>query len=297
MEINNIMVAGSGVLGSQIAFQSAVHGFGVHVYDINEVAIEAAKERFDVLKERYKADLGLTDEVLNEAYNRIVFFTSIEEAVGEVQLVIEAVPELLDIKQKFYEELSEKASDEIIFASNSSTLIPSQIKQFVKKPERYVHLHFANEIWKFNIAEIMKHEGTEEFVFDRTIEFAKEIGMVPIPIYKEQPGYVLNSLLVPFLNSAQYMVVNGVADPHTIDKTWMISTGAPMGPFAILDIVGINTPYNLSKAAAVAGDKEAEKIAAFLKENFIDKNKLGVQSGAGFYTYPNPAYKEADFLK
>lgn len=297
MEINNIMVAGSGVLGSQIVFQSAVHGFGVHVYDINEEAIEAAKERLNVLKERYKADLGLTDEVLDEAYNRIVFFTSIEEAVDNVQLVIEAVPELLDIKHDFYAELSEKASDDVIFASNSSTFIPSQIKSFVKNPGRYLHLHFANEIWKFNIAEIMKHEGTEEKVFDRTIEFAKEIGMIPIPIYKEQPGYVLNSLLVPFLNSAEYLVVNGIADPHTIDKTWMISTGAPSGPFAILDIIGINTPYNLAKTKAAAGDEQGKKVAKYLKENFIDKNKLGVQSGAGFYTYPNPAYKEEDFLK
>lgn len=297
MKIKKVMVAGSGVLGSQIAFQTAFKGFEVNVYDVNDEAIEGAKGRFNILKVRYMEDLGVGQKDVDAAYNRLSFHTTIEDSSEGVDMVIEAIPELLEVKQKFYKELSKYVGDGVILASNSSTMMPSQIRDYVKNPERFLHLHFANEIWKFNVGEVMGHDGTEEKIFKRTVEFAEEIGMVPIPVHKEQSGYVLNTLLVPFLNAAQYLVVNGIAEPHTVDKTWMISTGAPIGPFALLDIIGINTPYNLSKVNAEAGDEEAAKVAKYLKEEFLDKGRMGAQSGKGFYDYPNPKYLDPDFLK
>src|SRR5690606_14148381 len=159
------------------------------------------------------------------AYNRISLHTDLAKAVANADLVIEAVPEVLDIKQAFYKELSKVAREETIFASNSSTMIPSQLVSFTGRPEKYLHLHFANEIWKLNIAEIMKHDGTATKVFEEVIEFAKAIGMVPIPLHKEQPGYVLNTLLVPHIKASIQLVVDEVADPEAVDKTWMISTG------------------------------------------------------------------------
>jgi 3-hydroxybutyryl-CoA dehydrogenase len=122
--------------------------------------------------------------------------------------------------------------------------------------------------------------------------------MVPIPVHKEQPGYILNSLLVPFLTAATNLFVKDVADVESVDKTWMIATGAPIGPFGTLDVIGINTVYNVNKTAAEkTGDPLRAKAAQYLKENFIDKNRLGVSTGQGFYSYPNPAYKEPDFLE
>src|SRR5699024_5234707 len=143
----------------------------------------------------------------------------------------------------------------------------------------------------------MTRPGTDTRVFDEVIQFAKDIGMVALPLHKEQPGYILNSLLVPLLDAAELLLTKGVADVETIDKTWMIATGAPKGPFAILDVVGIRTPYNLALARANAGDEVAGKIAKYLKTNYLDKGKLGIESGEGFYQYPNPAYVEKDFLK
>ncbi len=143
----------------------------------------------------------------------------------------------------------------------------------------------------------MGHSGTDPKVFEDVIEFAKAIGMVALPLHKEQPGYILNSLLVPLLDAAQELLVKGVAAPETIDKTWMIATGAPKGPFAILDVVGINTPYNLSLAKAKAGDKGAAEIAEYLKTEFLDKGRLGKQNRKGFYDYPNPKFEDPDFLK
>jgi 3-hydroxyacyl-CoA dehydrogenase len=297
MKIKNVAVAGTGVLGSQIAFQTAFKGFEVSAYDINDEALEKAKERFKVLKQRYQEDNYGTKEEVDAAYNRISLHTDLAKAVENADLVIEAVPELLDIKQNFYKELSKVAKAETIFASNSSTMTPSQLVGFTNRPEKYLHLHFANEIWKLNIAEIMKHDGTSTEVFEEVIDFAKAIGMVPIPLHKEQPGYVLNTLLVPHLKAAMQMVVDGVADPEVVDKTWMISTGAPLGPFAFLDIIGPNTPYNLYKAWGEAGDEVSARVAGWLKREYLDKGRMGKANGKGVYTYPNPAYENPDFLK
>lgn len=175
-------------------------------------------------------------------------------------------------------------------------MLPSQFAGSTDRPEKFLALHFANEIWKHNTAEIMGHPGTDKNVFNDIVAFSKAIGMVALPLQKEQPGYIVNSLLVPLLSAATNLLVNEVADAETIDKTWMVATGAPTGPFGILDIVGITTAYNINKMAADAtNDPLKIKTVEYLKTNFIDKNKLGVSTGEGFYTYPNPAYKKDDF--
>ncbi|MFS0785203.1 3-hydroxyacyl-CoA dehydrogenase [Shouchella sp. 1P09AA] len=297
MKFSHVMVAGSGVLGSQIAYQTAYKGFQVTVYDINDEALDKAKERVEKLMMLYKQDFNLTDVDVQQGYERMQFSANLSEAVQDADLVIEAVPEKLAIKKDFYTKLGEVAPDKTIFATNTSTLLPSQFAKETGRPEKFLALHFANDIRVKNTAEIMKHEGTDDHVFQALVEFAEAIGMVPLPIYKEQPGYILNSLLVPFLNAGQELLVNDIADAHTIDKTWMVATGSPAGPFAILDTVGIRTAYNISYAKGEAGDEAAQKVAKFLKEEMIDKGKLGTESGEGFYKYPNPAYLEKDFLK
>ncbi len=298
MNYQNITVAGSGVLGSQIAYQSAFKGFNVTVYDINDEALKNAQDRISNLKPLYQQDLGATQEEVDAAYARLSFNSDLSEAVANADLVIEAIPEVVKIKTEFYTNLGKVAPAKTIFATNSSTLLPSQFAEATGRPEKFLALHFANTIWKNNTAEIMKHPGTDMKVFDEIVEFARAIGMVPLPLYKEQPGYILNTLLVPFLDAAESLLVKEVADPETIDKTWMIGTGAPLGPFAILDIVGINTAFNIVEAkAAATGEENFKKLANLLKTEYIDKGKLGRATGEGFYKYPNPNFAKPDFLK
>ncbi|SMG28780.1 3-hydroxyacyl-CoA dehydrogenase [Sphingobacterium psychroaquaticum] len=297
MEIKNVTVAGSGVLGYQIAFQTAFHGFNVTVYDINDKVLEKAKAKFDNLAQAYKKDLQATDTALAAAKSNLQYTSDLAVALKEADLLIEAVPENPQIKIDFYKKARAVAPEKTRFATNSSTLLPSQFAAETGRPEKFLALHFANEIWKHNTAEIMGHPGTDKQVFDQVVEFAKNIGMIALPLHKEQPGYIVNSLLVPLLGAATDLLVNNVADVQTIDKTWMVATGAPVGPFAILDVVGITTAYNINKMEADAtGDPLKVKTVAFLKENFIDKNKLGVATGEGFYKYPNPAFTDPDFL-
>jgi 3-hydroxyacyl-CoA dehydrogenase len=281
--LKNVTVLGTGVLGSQIAYQTAYSGFIVSVYDISEVVIESARARFAGLATTYQREVtGATVGKTDAALSRISYFTDLGAAVANADIVIEAVPEVLTIKQDTYTKLGALAPAKTIFATNSSTMLPSAMKGFTGRPKQFLALHFANQVWKFNTAEVMGTTDTDPAVFETVVEFAAEIGMVPIPIHKEKAGYVLNTLLVPLLNAAAGLAAGGIADPHDIDKVWRIATGAPLGPFQIYDVIGLTTPYNILSQ----GGEADQKLAAWLKENYIDKGKLGVASGEGFYAYP-----------
>ncbi|WP_435314990.1 3-hydroxyacyl-CoA dehydrogenase [Cellulophaga fucicola] len=297
MNFKNITVAGSGVLGYQIAFQAAFYGFNVTVYDINDAVLEKAKAKFETMSNAFKTDLKATQEQIDKTFKNLRYNSDLEIAVKNADLLIEAVPENPEIKIEFYHKLAKVAPEKTVFATNSSTLLPSTFAAATGRPEKFIALHFANTIWIHNTAEIMGHATTDPNVFNAVVEFAKAIGMLALPLHKEQPGYILNSLLVPLLTAATDLLVSEVADPKTIDKTWMKATGAPLGPFGILDVVGITTAYNIDKIAAEKTKDELKiKTVQFLKENYIDKNKLGVSTGEGFYKYPNPEYKNPDFL-
>ena len=298
MKITNITIAGSGVLGSQIAFQSAFHGYHIVIYDINEQVLEKAKKSLAILAENFKRDLKTSDGQIEAAFRRISYSTDLKDAVKNADLMIEAIPENPAIKIEFYTKLAPLAPEKTIFATNTSTLLPSTFAEVTGRPEKFLALHFANEIWKHNTAEIMGHATTDSEVFQSVVDFAKHIGMVALPLSKEQPGYIVNSLLVPLLDAATKLLVNGVADIETVDKAWMVATGAPVGPFGVLDVVGITTAYNINKIKFdKTSDETAGKVVDFLKKNFIEQNKLGVSTNEGFYKYPNPIYRNADFLK
>jgi 3-hydroxybutyryl-CoA dehydrogenase len=280
--MDNLTVLGTGVLGSQIIFQAAFHGKNVVAYDINDEILSKLPARWEYLKKAYRADLGTSDADLDAAVARIRPSSDLADALKDADLVIEAVPERLDIKQSTWEQVGNLAPEKTIFATNSSTLLPSDIAPFTGRPNRFLAYHFANEVWKFNTGEIMRHPGTDDDAFDAVVKFAEEMGMVPIKIQKEQPGYVLNSLLVPFLNAGASLLVRGIASVEDIDKTWKIATGSPSGPFEIYDVVGMMTPYNLSKDS---DDPEQRAFAELLKTEYIDKGRMGKGVGHGFYDY------------
>ena len=281
--MQHVTVLGTGVLGAQIIFQSAYRGKDVVAYDISDQILAALPQRFELLKQYYRQDLSdVTEAKLEAAIARIRATSDLADAVHDADIVIEAIPERLDIKQSTWEQVSKFAPPTTVFCTNSSTLLPSAIAPFTDRPERFLALHFANSIWKNNTAEVMMQPKTDPGVFDQVVAFAKEIGMVPIRLYKEQPGYVLNSLLVPLLNAAAGLWVRDIASIEDIDATWRIATGAPLGPFQIFDVVGMMTPYNLSKDSSDPGRRA---FAERLKKDYIDNGWLGRDSGRGFYDY------------
>ena len=221
-----------------------------------------------------------------DAYNNIILTTSYDESASGADLIIEAIAENPEQKIAFYQELAKHMDEETILVTNSSTLLPSMFAEYTGRPEKYLSLHFANTIWENNTAEVMGHPGTDQKYYDEVAQFAEDINMIPLKLKKEQPGYILNSLLVPFLSAAEALLANDVADHETIDKTWILATGAPAGPFHILDIVGLTTAYNIIIMNPEAQDQNTTpgKIAKMLKEK-IDAGKTGINAGEGFYKY------------
>lgn len=291
----NILVAGGGVLGSQIALQNAVHGKEVTVYDISDDAVAAAKKRVASFKDLLVVDIKeISDEQAQADIAKITYTSDLASALKGIDLVIEAVPESLAIKKDFWNKASEAADEQTVFATNSSSLLPSKIATFVDRPTKFIALHFANIVWAHNTAEIMAQPKTDTDLPAQMETFAQEIGMVPILVKKEQPGYVLNTMLMPFLSAGAYLWYHDIADPDKIDKTWMIATNAPYGPFGILDVVGLRTVVNILKNNQ---DAESQGIAEKLQKEYVDQGKLGTETGEGFYKYPDPTFKQADFLK
>lgn len=283
MTIRKVTVLGIGVLGSQIAFQTAFHGFDVTAYDISDAAIAGARDRLAELATTYRNEVpGAGDGKAEQTEAGITLTTDLAAAVQDADLVIEAVPEVLTIKEQTYRQLGNLAPEKTIFATNSSTLLPSDMKDYTGRPDKFLALHFANRVWRFNTAEVMGTPETDPQIFRVVVEFAAAIGMEPIELHREKAGYVLNSLLVPLLNAAMSLGAGGFAEPEAVDKTWRIATGAPVGPFQMLDIIGLTTPYNI---LVNSGDEDGQRLAAWLETNYIGKGKLGIATGEGFYKY------------
>ncbi|MFC6155026.1 3-hydroxyacyl-CoA dehydrogenase [Nocardioides yefusunii] len=278
--LERVTVLGMGVLGSQIAFQAAFSGKQVTAYDISTDAVAAGEQKLAALQDSYRTDLPGAEAKFPATLERLRTTHDLADAVAGADLVIEAVPERLDIKQDLYGKLAAVADPHTLFATNSSTLLPSDIAPSTGRPDKFLALHFANQIWIRNTAEVMPGPDTDPAAVVALTEFAEEIGMVPIVLKKEKAGYVLNSLLVPLLDAAGELLAGGYADVETVDKTWTLATGAPLGPFRIFDVVGLVTAYNIASA-----NPAQQEFAALLKRDYIDQGKTGVATGEGFYTY------------
>ncbi|MDO4437230.1 MAG: 3-hydroxyacyl-CoA dehydrogenase [Coriobacteriaceae bacterium] len=311
MEIKNVVVAGGGVLGSQIAFQTAYSGYNVTIWLRSEGSIGRCQPKIDNLRETYLATLeamktdksayaygllpaeDVTPEAceaakakVESAYENLRLVASYEEAFKDADLVIESIAENPEEKVAFYTEMAKHLPEHAVVLTNSSTLLPSMFAEHTGRPEKYLALHFANTIWAHPLTEVMPHAATDPANIDVAMGFARSIRMIPIRVNKEQPGYLLNSLLVPFLSAAQALWAAEIGSVEDIDTAWKLGTGAPLGPFQILDVVGLTTAYNITLMKPGAKDPNSieSKIAALLKEK-IDAGETGVAAGKGFYSY------------
>lgn len=296
--IHNLTVLGAGVLGGQIAWHSAFKGKAVVVYDPFPASIDRALAAQQTYEHIYCAQLGANDADIAAARARLSYVADLRKAVADADLVIEAVPEVPDIKTSIYTDMAGLLPARTIVATNSSTLLPRDFARSTGRPDRYCALHFANMIWAMNVVEIMGHAGTTRETLAAVTRFAIEIGMVPIAVPKEQNGYVLNSWLVPLLNASVALVANGVATAEDVDRTYMIANrGCAMGPCGIVDVVGMKTAYDiLAYWGAVRADEQMQRNAAFIKERFLDRGLQGMLGGEGFYRYPSAAYADPTFL-
>lgn len=317
MEYKKIVIIGGGVLGSQIAYQCAYNGYETTVLIRKEDSRPKIKKSLEKLKKVYIETLtemtpkhgwarGLADtnnfnreksiEQATNTMERIHIETDQTKALEDTDLVIESITENIEIKRNLYEQISSILPEKTVIVTNSSTLLPSKLAEYTKRPNKFLSMHFANSIWKNNIVEVMGHDKTEEKYFDEIIEFASSIKMIPLPVTKEKSGYLLNSMLVPFLMSAMDLYANGISDPESIDKAWTLGTGAPKGPFQIMDTVGLETVKNIveqyQKVPTLINPLLKKMMLPYnyrgmlkIVNKYIEEGKLGKSSGEGFYKY------------
>lgn len=322
MNYKKIVVAGGGILGSQIAFQSAYCGFDVTILVREADSKDEVKQRLEKLKDTYIESIELMSKneekdpvnwakgisniddfnksecvsKANDAYSNIIIESDQELALKNVDLVIESITENMEVKNAFYEGISGLLPEKTVVVTNSSTLLPSKLAKHTGRPEKFLAMHFANAIWKNNIAEIMGHSNTDEKYFNEVVKFAEAINMIPLAAKEEKSGYLLNSMLVPFLLCAMDLLANGVSDAETIDKAWTLGTGAPHGPFQILDVVGLETAKNIvlqyQRVPNIFDPLLKKMMLPYnydgmleILNEYIEKGKLGKAKGEGFYKY------------
>ena len=317
MDYKKVVIIGGGVLGTQIAFQCAYSGYDTTVLIRKEDNKPKIKRSLEKLKKTYIKTLtemtpkhgwarGLADpknfdrekqiEIAQNTMDKITISTNQKEALEDADLVIESVTENIEIKRNLYDQISNLLPEKTVVVTNSSTLLPSKMASYTKRPNKFLSMHFANSIWKNNIVEVMGHDKTEKKYFDEIIEFGKSIRMIPLPVTKEKSGYLLNSMLVPFLLSALDLYANGISDPESIDQAWTLGTGAPKGPFQIMDTVGLETVKNIveqyQKVPGIINPLLKKMMLPYNYKNmlnivnrYIEEGKLGKSTGEGFYKY------------
>lgn len=280
MEIKQVCILGAGTLGTRIAFQAALSGYWVKVYDIKEESFTISKKMISKIAKGLIASELYTQLAIDEAFTRLSYTLDDEEAVAEADIISESVTEDLALKQQVWARMGQIAPEKTIFTTNTSYLLPSSLASFTGRPSRFCAFHF-HDVFYSKIVDIMPHPGTDAEVIEILQDFGQKLKQVPVVLKKENHGYIFNAMLLSFLGAAGKLLVNEVATIEDIDKSWMVNFHVPMGPFAILDSIGLDTAWHVTHQLP---DAHSKAFAALLK-TYLDAGKLGEKSGEGFYRY------------
>lgn len=284
-EIRKVLVVGAGTMGQQIALQCATHGFEVVLVDQSEDALEVAAARLDGLARQVADDPAFEGVDLAAAAAGIARTTEVADAAAEVDLVSESVPEDPELKGRVFAELDRHCPERTIFATNTSSLLPSMYADATGRPDRLAALHFHQPVWSATIVDVMPHPGTSQATVETLLGFAARIGQIPIRLHRESPGYVFNAMYNALNGAAITLAANEVASIEDVDLAWTTVTKMPNGPFAMLDHVGIDTAWHITDYwARATGDAQLTRNAAFLK-GYLDQGRVGAKTGKGFYDY------------
>jgi 3-hydroxybutyryl-CoA dehydrogenase len=280
--LQNIVVIGSGVMGRGIAYVSAVGGFSTTLVDINEAQLKSAEKEISLIFEKAIQRNKLTMQERDEARSFLSFSNHLIQAVKEADLIIEAVPEVTEIKRSIFEVIDQHAPASCVFASNTSTMSPTELGSYTKRPEKVMAMHFFNPVQKMRLVEMVRGLETSEETVDRIRMVAEKMGKETVTI-NEFPGFVTSRISALVGNEAFYMLQEGVGTPEDIDKAIKLGLNYPMGPFELGDLVGLDTRLNnLNYLHAKLGEKYRP---APLLEQYVKAGRLGRKTGRGVYDY------------
>ena len=292
IEIKKILILGAGNLGSRVALQAAISKYSVTVYDIHESALAQSRNLMEKVFDRLVKTDAIKEECRESVFSLLQFTSNAELAITNADIINESVTEELAIKEKVWKQFGELAPEKTIFTTNTSYLLPSQLAAISGRPAKFCAFHF-HDVFNARVVDIMPHSGTDPELIPLLQQLGKSLNQVPVIVKKESPGYIFNFMLMALIGAAGKLKTSDVGSIEDIDRSWMVNFNMPLGPFGILDNIGLDTAWHVTKDRA---DASSKAFAALLK-TYIDQGKLGEKSGEGFYKYPKPVYKDKEFLK
>jgi 3-hydroxybutyryl-CoA dehydrogenase len=269
-------------MGSGIAEVAATRGFAVIVREVDDRALEAGRARIQKSLDRAVSKEKLSAEDRDAALDRFTFTTKVAD-LAPCDIVIEAIVEDLEVKNALFGELDGLCGEGTIFASNTSSLTITDMAAATDRPDRFVGLHFFNPVPVMKLVEVVRTIATSDETFERVFEFGKKLGKVPIAA-KDNSGFVVNLLLVPYMLDAIRQLERGVASIEDIDTGMVLGCGYPMGPFTLCDFVGIDTLYKISEIMFDEYREERYAPPPLLKR-IVAMGRYGRKSGKGFYDW------------
>ena len=289
MALKNITILGSGVMGHGIAQVSATAGYNVVLRDIKQEFLDKAMEKVKWSLDKLVSKEKITKEEGDAIFARITPVVDLDEAVKNAEMVIEVVPEIMDLKKKVYAELDKAASPEVIFASNTSTLPITEIANTTSRPEKFIGIHFFNPPQLMKLVEIIPGEKTSQEITDLTQEYVKSVNKQAVLCRKDVPGFIINRLFIPMVHEACFVKDRTGATLEEIDSAVKFKLGFPMGIFELADFTGMDV---IHKATVEMHLRDKKVISPHpLVEKMFDEKKLGQKSGEGYYRYSDDKYE------
>ena len=289
MAVKNITVLGSGVMGHGIAQVSATAGYNVVLRDIKQEFLDKAMEKI-----RWSLDKLVTKEKISKEegdaiFSRITPIVDLNDAVKDAELVIEVVPEIMELKKSVYAELDKAAAPEVIFASNTSTLPITEIANTTSRPDKFIGIHFFNPPQLMKLVEVIPGEKTSQQVTDLTLDYVKSVNKQAVVCRKDVPGFIINRLFIPMVHEACFLKDRTNATLEEIDSAVKFNLGFPMGIFELADFTGMDVIHKATTEMHLRDKKVINPHP--LVEKMFDEKKLGQKSGEGYYKYSDDKYE------
>ena len=288
--VNKILVVGAGAMGSQVGMVCSLAGYEVAVQDIDDNMLTEAREQLEKRMARNVEKERNSQKEVDEAFERMDFTTDLEGPASEADVVVEAAVEKLDVKREIFAQLDRAAPQHAILATNSSTIVSSQIADATNRPEQVCNMHFFNPALIMKCVEVVRGPQTSDATVDTTVELARRIGKAPVILEKEISGFVANRILGALRDEAIYLYENGISSFEDIDTACKTALGHPMGPFELMDLTGIDIGYYVKMSRYEESGNPEDKPSESVTEKF-EKGELGRKTGKGWYEYDEQGKK------
>lgn len=295
MEIKNITVLGSGIMGHGIAQVSAMSGYDVILRDIDKQFLDKAMEKIKWSLDKLVSKQKITEDKAREIFSRINPVVDLKEAMKNCDLMIEAVPEVMDLKKKVYSEVDSVANSNTVYASNTSTLPITEIANITSRPEKFIGIHFFNPPQLMKLVEVIPGQKTSRDIVDMTMGFVKSVSKEPVLLKKDVVGFIVNRLFIPLVHEAAWAMDRTKSSMLEIDSAVKFTLNFPMGIFELADFTGLDV---IHKATIEMHSRDKKVINPHpLIQNLFDQKKLGQKTGSGFYDYAGEKYERINLTE